>query len=63
MRTTVKDDKRPAKKLVTLEASPEWIEWVDGVAEKIGLSRSATIDQAMRRLAMHLRCKSLPPKR
>lgn len=54
---------RRSKKLVNLEADPAWIEWVDGLARKAGASRATTIDQALRRLAMHLKYESLPPER
>ena len=49
--------------MVTIEASDEWVRWVDGLAAKAGASRSTTVDQALRRLAMHLRYDQSPPKR
>jgi predicted transcriptional regulator len=63
METIKQNRMRRRKKVVTFEASEAWVEWVDGLAEKVGANRSTTIDQALRRLAMHLRYGSLPPKR
>ncbi len=51
------------KKLVNFEASHEWIEWADRFADRLTLSRAATIDQAMRRLATDLGFPEPPPKR
>ncbi len=51
------------RKLVTFEASPEWVAWADRFADQLTLSRTATIDQAMRRLATDLGFPEPPPKR
>lgn len=63
METIIESRARRRKRLVSMEASEAWVEWLDGLADKAGTTRSATIDQALRRLAMHLRYESMPPKR
>jgi len=63
METIAKSRARRRKKVVNVEASEEWIEWVDRFAHENGMTRSTTIDHALRRLAMHLKYGSLPPKR
>lgn len=51
------------KKLVTMAASQEWIDWLGRLSDHVGLSRSATIDQAARRLAAETGFPEKTPKR
>lgn len=37
------------KDLITIEGNPRWVEWVDDFARSMSLSRSALIDQSIRR--------------
>lgn len=57
--------KRPPglKKLVTFQASESWRGWLGGLADHAGLSRAATVDQAVRLLATRLEYPEKPPKR
>lgn len=54
---------RRRRKLVTFEASVEWVAWVDGLAARAGTNRSTVIDQALRRHAESLRYRAKVPKR
>ena len=62
--TTV--EKRPIprlKKLVNLEATESWRDWLRGLAEHGGMSQAATIDLALRALARNWGYEQKPPRR
>jgi hypothetical protein len=63
METITQSRARRRKKMVNVEATPEWIAWADGLARHLGMSRSDAFDLALRRLAAKMEYEAEAPKR
>lgn len=55
--------KRRGKRKIEIEASHEWVAWLDRLAEHTGADRSTTVERALIHLATKSRYTHAPPKR
>lgn len=63
METITESRKRRRKRLIAVEASEDYVRWLDGLTEHTGQDRSTTIDLALRKLAESARYRPKPPQR
>jgi hypothetical protein len=63
MNRTQKLPKKRTRRLINIEASESWLDWLNGLSEHAGFTKAATIDIALRHHAEKIGYRPKPPKR
>ncbi len=61
MQTTTPKKRR--KRLITVEGSDAWHDWLEGLSDHIARDKSATIEEALREAAKRWSYEPRPPRR